>query len=100
MGLLLPLICFGFAPLNGGDISSSFLSTKCAICEYNPGTVAPVVTRGIAGVGGSHFCVMCWRDFALSFTSAQFSQIIKCVCITVGIVQDTRSTETSIAVQG
>ena len=56
------------------------------MCEYNPGTVAPVVTRGIAGVGGLHFHIMCSRDFALSFTSAQSLHIIKCVCIIVGII--------------
>ena len=44
------LYFFCFAPLNGGDISSSSLSTKCEIYEYNPGTVAPIVTRGIAGL--------------------------------------------------
>ena len=58
----------------------------CVICEYNPSTVVPVVTRGIAGVGELHFCIMCSRDFALSFTSVQSLHIIKCVCIIVGIV--------------
>ena len=82
----LPLVCFSFAPLNGGGISPSSLSTKCAICEYSPSTVAPVAISGIAGVGGSHFHIMYSRDFALSFTSAQSLHIIKCVCIIVGIV--------------
>ena len=59
---------------------------ECAICKYNPGTVAPVAINGIVGVGGSHFCIMCSRDFALSFTSAQSLHIIRCVCIIVGIV--------------
>ena len=62
LGLPLPLVCFGFAPLKGGGISASSLSTECAIWEYNPGTVAPVVTMGIAGVGGSHFHIICSRD--------------------------------------
>ena len=77
---------FQFCALNGWGISPSSLSTKCAICEYNPRTVAPVTINGIAGVGGSHFCIMCSRDFALSFTSAQSLHIIKRVCIIVGIV--------------
>ena len=72
-------------PLNSGGISSS-LSTKWMIWEYNPSTLAPVVTNGIAGVGGSHFHIICSRDFALSFTAAQSFHIIKCVCIIVGIV--------------
>ena len=86
LGLPLPLVCFGFAPLKGGGISASSLLTECAIWEYNPGTVAPVVIMGIAGVGGSHFHILCSRDFALSFVSAQSLQIIKCVCIIVGMV--------------
>ena len=80
------MVCFGFAPLNGWGISPCCLSTKCAMCEYNPSTVAPVAINGIVGVDGSHFHIMCSRDFALSFTSAQSLHIIKCVCIIVGIV--------------
>ena len=70
---------FQFCTLNGWGISPSSLSTKCATCEYNPSTVAPVAINGIVGVGGSHFCIMCLRDFALSFTSAQSLHIIKCL---------------------
>ena len=54
--------------------------------EYNPGTVAPVAIIGIAGVGGSHFIIICSRDFAVSFTVSQSLHIIRCVCIIVGIV--------------
>ena len=57
-------------PLNGWGILPSSLSTECAICKYNHGTVAPVAIIGIAGVGGSHFHIMCSRDFAVSFTAA------------------------------
>ena len=46
-----------------------FFVTECTMSEYNPSTVAPVAINGIAGVGGSHFYIMCLRDFALSFTS-------------------------------
>ena len=80
------MVCFGFAPLNSCGISPSSLSTMCPICKYNPGTVAPVAIIGIVGVGGSHFHVMCSRDFAVSFTAAQSLHVIKCVCIIVGIV--------------
>ena len=59
-----------------------FLSTECAIWEYNPDIVAPVAIIGIAGVGGSHFHIMCLRDF----TAAQSLHVIKCVCIILGIV--------------
>ena len=69
-GLPLPLFGLGFAPLNGGGISASSLSTECTICEYRPGTVAPVATKGSAGVGGLHLHIICSSNFALSSVSA------------------------------
>ena len=60
-------------PLNGWGISPSSLSTECAIYEYNPSTVAPVAINGIVGVGRSHFCIMCLRDFAFFYISPIFA---------------------------
>ena len=101
LGLLVGFVCdlrfpFRFTSTSGllwfctlkrwGFISASSLSTECVIWEYNPSTTVPVVTKGIAGVGGSHFHIICSRDFALSFVSAQSLHLIKCVCIIVGMV--------------
>ena len=78
------LLCFHLFERLGNFCSS--LSSDWAMWEYRLGMAVPCIKVGNAAVGGSHFLMICSVSFAFCVVLSQFSQLMRCFCIIVGIV--------------